>query len=274
MNTKITHILALTLGFIPFIYGCAPSAPSATQAQATSITVSATLPSKTKASTSDGLSIRETERVATVFAIQSATATFLPTHTPRQTPTPEPTSTPRPISKDDVLISYSRYAGDGTDEITSCLNAYYSYRFALYRDGHLIIFDKTRYLETRISQTEIDKLLSEIDATGLASVIGNGDQYMQNAPAPSFVGGWGSSIVVIEKRIDIIDALSNYLIEPVTKTIDIIENYRPQSLKPYTPESITLWVFSEQGLPAESFVPTPQLQFWNGLLTKSNLIIW
>jgi hypothetical protein len=49
------------------------------------------------------------------------------------------------------------------DDISACLDAYDTYRFVLNRDGHLIGFDEARYLEARISQAEIDKLLSEID---------------------------------------------------------------------------------------------------------------
>ena len=77
------------------------------------------------------------------------------------------------------------------DEISACLDGDDTYRFVLNRDGHLIRFDETRYLEARISQAEIDKLLSEIDATGFSSLTGDGDQYIQNPPPPSFTNTWG-----------------------------------------------------------------------------------
>jgi len=257
MNTKITHAFLLTLGVILLVYGCTSSTPSLKEGQSTFITVSETQPAQTETPTNIGLSIRETARVATVFALQTASVTSLPTHTPTQTPTIASTSTPKPVSKDDVLISYTRYGGDGADEITSCLNAYFSYQFVLYRDGRLIIFDKTHYLETRISQVEIESLLSRIDSTGISSVASDGDQYVQNAPTPPFLNGWGTSITIREKSIGITDMQSNYLIEPVTRTLDIIEKYKPSNLKPYMPESITLWVFAEQGSLLESFYPTP-----------------
>ena len=46
--------------------------------------------------TPDGLVLRSTERAATVFAIQTASGTFLPTHTPTETLTLTPTRTPVP----------------------------------------------------------------------------------------------------------------------------------------------------------------------------------
>jgi len=253
MSTKAFRKLTIVLIIISFTYACA-SHPIV--AQTTTIIPSGTS-AKSTTPAPNGLGVRETERAGTVFAIQTASTTLLPSPSSTNTLTPEPTSTPKPFSKDDVLVSYTRYGGDGMDEITSCLNAYYSYRFVLYRDGRLIVFDETRYLETRITQTEIDKLLSEIDATGFSSLIGDGDQYIQSAPTPSFINGWGSSITIIEKTIGITDTQSNYLVEPVIHTLNIIDNFRPQNLKPYVPESITLWVYSEQNSPIENFYPTP-----------------
>jgi hypothetical protein len=161
-------------------------------------------------------------------------------HPPTQTPNLDPASTPSQFSNNDVLISLIRDASDGMDEISACLNAYDTYRFVLNRDGHLIRFDETCYVEARISQAEIDKLLSEIEATGFSSLIGAGDQYIQNAPPPSFTNTWGGSITVNGKTITITPGQSDYLVEPVTKTLAIIEDYKPKNLQLYAPESITL----------------------------------
>lgn len=251
---KTFQIFSVALSTLTFTYSCV-SRPI--EAQVTVIIPSIS-PIKSTTATPNGLAFRETERVGTVYALQTASTTSLPSSLPTNTLTPEPTLTPKPLSSNDVLISYTRYAGDGTDEITSCLNAYYLYRFVLYRDGQLIMFDETRYLETTINQTEIDKLLSEIDGTGFSSLIGNGDQYIHNAPTPSFANGWGSNITVSGKSI-IIDVMqSNYVIEPIANALDIIANYKPKDLKPYMPESIVLFVFPEHGTEFESFQPAAE----------------
>ena len=181
-----------------------------------------------------------------------------PTYPPTQTPTLEPASTPIPFSNNDVLISLIRDASDGMDEISACLNADDTYRFLLNRDGHLIRFDEARYLEARITQAEIDKLLSEIDATGFSSLTGDGDQYIQNAPPPSFTNTWGGSITVNGKTITITPGQSDYLVEPVIKTLAIIEDYKPRNLQLYAPESITLWVFMERDFTLGLANPSPE----------------
>src|SRR5687767_6344315 len=91
---------------------------------------------------------------------------------PTQVLTLEPASTTSP-APNDVLISFIRDASDGMDEMSACLAAHDIYRFVLYGDGHLITFDGMQYLETKISQAEIDELLSEIEATGFSSLSGN-----------------------------------------------------------------------------------------------------
>jgi hypothetical protein len=181
-----------------------------------------------------------------------------PSETPTQLLTHEPSSTPSPLSSNNLLISFIQNASDGMDDISACLNGYDSYRFVLTRDGHLIRFDEGHYAETRISQAEIDKLVSEIEATGFSSLAGDGDQYIQNAPLPSFENTWGGSLTVNEKTITITPGQSDYLVESAIKTLDIIENYRPNDLRLYTPAGIKLWVFLEQDFGLGLANPTPE----------------
>jgi hypothetical protein len=159
-----------------------------------------------------------------------------------------------------VLIAYARNeGGDGIDDMSACLLGYSPYyRFVLFGDGRLVRFDKTRYLESKISQAEIDKLLSEIDATGFSSLTGDGDQYIQNAPAPSFKNTWEGSITIDEKTIPITAGQTDYLTDSVIKTLDIIENYKPKNLQPYTPESVALWVYREEDIRLGLASPTPE----------------
>lgn len=157
------------------------------------------------------------------------------------------------------------------DEMSACLAANDTYRFVLYGDGNLIMFDGVQYLETRISHAEIDELLSEIEATGFSSIIGDGDQYIQNAPTPSFVNTWGGSITVNEKTITITPGQSDYLVKPVKKALEIVENYRPKNLQLYAPESISLWVFLEESIRLGLANPTPEPPFLNWLVDDISL---
>ena len=144
------------------------------------------------------------------------------------------------------------------DEKSACLGAYDTYRFVLYGNGQLIRFDEGQFMETSISPAEIDDLLSEVESTGFASLAGDGDQYIENAPAPNFADTWGGSITVQGKTIAVTPGQSDYLTEPVTKTLEIIENYQPGNWQPYAPASVSLWVFMEDSIDLGTANPTPE----------------
>jgi len=156
-----------------------------------------------------------------------------------------------------VLISYSINAGDGVDEIKTCIYGYNDPQFVLYRNGRLIIFDNFRYMDTVISQDEVDRLLKKIEATGFSSIEESGDQYILNAPTPAYTGGWGSYIKVKDKTIGIDGAQSDYLVEPVKKALEIIQTYKPMNLKPYAPDSANVWAFMIQDTSFDNYSPTP-----------------
>jgi hypothetical protein len=167
-------------------------------------------------------------------------------------------------------------ASDGMDDKSACLAANDIYRFVLYQDGRLIKFDGFQYVETRISQAEMDDFLLDIEATGFSSLSGEGDQYIKNAPPPSFINTWGGSVTVKETMVTVTPGQSAYLVDPVTKTLEIMENYRPANLQPYAPESASLWVFLEESIDLGLGNPTPEppVLKWavgeinlNGLLT-------
>ncbi len=112
------------------------------------------------------------------------------------TPAPTPSTEASIPFSNDVVVSFTIRASDGMDEMSACLAANDIYRFVLYRDGRLIKFDGFQYVGTRISQGEIDNFLSDIEATGFSSLRGDGDQYIKNAPPPSFTDTWGGSVTV------------------------------------------------------------------------------
>jgi hypothetical protein len=175
-----------------------------------------------------------------------------------------------PFSKD-VVVSFIIDASDGMDDMSACLAANDIYRFVLYADGRLIKFDGFQYVETRISQSEMEDFLSSIEATGFSSLSGNGDQYIENAPPPSFKDTWGGTVTVKEKTIPVTPGQSEYLVEPVTKTLEIIENYKPVNLGPYAPESVSLWVFQEENISLGLTNPTREPPVLNWSVDEINL---
>jgi hypothetical protein len=63
---------------------------------------------------------------------------------------------------------------------------------------------------------------------------------------------------VKEKTIPVTPGQSEVLVEAVTKTLEIIENYRPASVQPYAPESVSLRVFPEESISLGLTNPTPE----------------
>ena len=183
------------------------------------------------------------------------------------------TSTPGTTTaiSNDAVVSFTRDAYDGMDEMSACLGAYDIPRFVLYRDGRLIKFDGFQYVETRLSQADMDKLLSDIEATGFSSLSGDGDQYIENAPPPSFTDTWGGSITVNKTKITVTPGQSDNLVKPVTKTLEVIENYKPANLQPYSPENVSLWVFLEENINLGLANPTPEPPVMNWSVDKINL---
>ena len=175
-----------------------------------------------------------------------------------------------PISND-VVVSFTIGANDGMDDKSACLAANDIYRFVLYQDGRLIKFDEFQYVETRVSQSEMEDFLSDIEATGFSSLSGNGDQYIKNAPPPSFRGTWGGSVTVNETTIPVTPGQSDYLVEPVTKTLEIIKNYTPANLQPYAPESVGIWVFLEESIDLGLGNPTPEPPVLKWVVDEINL---
>lgn len=181
-----------------------------------------------------------------------------PPHLPGQTQTNVPTETPFPLPPNPILVSSGVGAGDGVDEITSCLQAYHTYRFVLYQDGHLIVFDGNRYLETVISHEEVNKLLTEIDEAGFFSVSGDGDQYVPTAPTPAYAGGLSYFMSVKGKTVEVHHTHSEDVVASIDKTRKLIENFQPSSLKIYKPESVKIWAVLLQDISLGIASPTPE----------------
>lgn len=210
-------------------------------------------------STSNGASTLLTKRVGTVMALQTASATPLPTLSPIQTPPPESTLIPTLTPENPILISRINYSGDGVDEITSCLNNWDTYNFVLYQDGRLIIVSKGNYLETVVPISTINKLMSEIQVTGYFALTGDDYQYVESAPTPLPSGwSWGSRITINGKSINLRgDISSDYEVEAIKETKLLIDNLETSDLKPYEPNSVLAYVVSITDPSFDSYDPQP-----------------
>jgi len=180
-----------------------------------------------------------------------------------QPPINDAVSTLDSSGNNELLVSFGVGAGDGVDEITSCLEAYHTYRFALYQDGYLILFDGDRYLETVLSQAEVNKLLTEIDEAGLFSVSGNGDQYAPPAPTPAYAGGLSYFISVKGKTVEVHHTHYENVVPSIDKTKKIIENFHPSSLKIHRPESVKIWTVLTRDISLGIASPTPEAPLLN-----------
>lgn len=174
------------------------------------------------------------------------------------TPTLELIFTPSPQPENPVLISRTNYSGDGIDEFTSCLRGLDTYNFVLYQDGHLII-SQVNYLETIIPQAVIDELMNEIQATGFFNLTGKDDQYIINAPTALPSGwSWGSRITVKETSISLRgDISSDYEVEAIKKTKQLINDFIPLDLKPYKPNTVLLYVVLIDNSSFDEYDPKP-----------------
>jgi WD40 repeat protein len=104
--------ITLTLMIVLFTFGCTSTAIQPPIAAGTEVRMAIDV---SQTPTTDRLLSRSTERVATIFALQTASATPLPTHPPTETlaPTatrmPTSTSTPLLLSRQGPWLAYLRY---------------------------------------------------------------------------------------------------------------------------------------------------------------------
>jgi len=63
---------------------------------------------------------------------------------------------------------------------------------------------------------------------------------------------------VNEPTITVTPGPSDNLVESVIKTLEVVENYEPANLRPYAPESVSLWVFLEESINLGLANPTPE----------------
>jgi hypothetical protein len=166
-----------------------------------------------------------------------------------------PSSTP--ILENPILISYKQDGNDSIDRFTGCLIGLNTLSFVLYNNGRVVLFDGSRFMESTISQTEVQQLLADIESTGFFSVKGNGDEFVSPPPTSGFVGSSMQFITVKKKKINVTAGQYQYLVEPIKETIEIVRKYKPQRLAPYVPDKLYIWVYPTQDTALTNFNPTP-----------------
>src|SRR5215212_1281791 len=164
---------------------------------------------------------------------------------------------PTPFLENSVLISYEHNRNDSIDYFTACLGGLSTFRFVLYSNGRVVLFDDSQFMETTIPQAEIDKLLADIESTGFFLVKGGGDEFVSPPPTSSFVGSSMEIITVKEKTFAITAGEYQYLIEPIKESIQIVTEYKPARLVPFFPEKLNIWVYPVQDTGFTNYDPTP-----------------
>ncbi|HLO17472.1 MAG TPA: hypothetical protein VK206_21745 [Anaerolineales bacterium] len=174
---------------------------------------------------------------------------------PTQQSIEHPSSTP--VLENSILISYEHDGNDSIDRFTGCLIGLNTLSFVLYDNGRVVLFDGSQFMESTIPQSEVEKLLANIESTGFFSVKGNGDEFVSPPPTPSFVGDSQQIITVKKKTFAITTGQYQYLAEPIKDTIEIVSQYQPQRLAPYVPDKLYLWVYPIQDTALTNYNPTP-----------------
>ena len=166
-------------------------------------------------------------------------------------------SSSTPVSENSILLSYEQDGNDSIDRFTGCLIGINTLSFVLYDNGRLVLFDGLQYMESTISQPDVKKLLADIESTGFFSVKGNGDEFVSPPPAPNFVGESQEIITVKNKTFAITTGQYKYVTKSIKDTMEVVKQYKPPRLVPYTPDRLALWVYPIKDTAVTNYYPTP-----------------
>lgn len=217
--------------------------------------------------------VKSSPPVATPILAQ--TATYLSTPSiPIETDTPTPYLTrfveTRPYQEKQIILDYYD-VGHHTmfDGITDWSHS----SLVLYTDGQLIV-SKGGYFQKRLSQQEIDWLLSQIEGFGFFEI--ETAEYDEENPIYDFGGKYERvydgirhcllTYIEIEKKICAAEHYFEYLIPQMKELLKFLDEYEPEGLMPYTPDRILLYV--EAGRPSyylEGFLPDTSIPWLDNL---------
>jgi hypothetical protein len=281
MNISLPNVNAILLLLVLIFTSCKTPTITVTPALAPFLSPTKTLPPiKTKE----------------IPAITSLPSTLSPTETPTiipsKTPTPisSPTLTPSlvetqtPIPTKPVLVSYSILGGDGGDEFSECLLWEYENSLVIYEDGQLIILGDHGLETTALTSDQIQQLMSQIEETGFFEVDGTGelrehdpiyeiDQSIQVGDGGSYI-----QITVEDRTIWIYKPIEEYVIKPISNTLEIIRSYQPSGLTQYNPDKLWLkiWRLPHPSGDIDWQIATPiaPIELWPSLLPPLNNLLY
>jgi hypothetical protein len=169
--------------------------------------------------------------------------------------------TPSKTPGKQILVQYRSSWGDGVDEVVRCLYGQ-SYRFTLFADGQLIYLHDSILLESKLSETEINQFLQNLENTGFLDLVGDGseretDPIYENGPDFVGDGAGGTYIKVKDKSIGYYFPLKDYLVGSIVQVENLILSYQPQQFEIYFPEFISLLIFPIDDSSSINFSPTP-----------------
>lgn len=160
------------------------------------------------------------------------------------------TSTPNPI-----LIARGTTAGDGADEAYICLFwRYPNWSLVIYTDGRLIMHTSEGLVEKRLSQQEIQSIFSQIDQTGFFD---QRESIYDNLPEAYAEGGPGEVLQVKDSTLWINGALRDYLIQPVSDTLEILDEIEVNETEFYTPQELWMMIVDITDLESLDYYATP-----------------
>ena len=198
------------------------------------------------------------------------------------------TKTPTPLPTKSVLISYGILGGDVGDEIFECLLWRYENSFVLYEDGQLVILGNQGLETTTLSFDQVERLITQIERTGYFEIEGTGE-LRENDPIyeidQSIQVGDGApyiQITVNDKTVSVYTPIEEYVIKPISDSIEIIRSFQPSGLVQYEPENIMLLIWRLSRPPEEIdwqiATPIPPTELWpstlpplDNLLDEENL---
>jgi hypothetical protein len=173
-----------------------------------------------------------------------------PTDTPISTPTQSVEI--RPYQKKQIILDYYDV---GWHTMFDGIIDWSHSSLVLYTDGQLIV-SRGGYFQKRLSQHEIDWLLSQIEGFGFFEI--ETAQYDEENPIYDFGGKYERvydgihycllTNLEIEKKVCAAEHYFEYLIPQMKELLKFLDEYEPEGLTPYTPDRILLYV--EAGRPS------------------------
>ncbi len=188
---------------------------------------------------------------ATVTPIPATVIKPQPTHTATITLNPTVSPTPKPpfpsYTTKAVVLDYN---SGGSHTLFDLVRDYSYSNLVLYSDGQMIVPGKT-YLQKKLSEKEINQLLTQLDKLGFFRIESN-QQHDETDHLYNFGSNysriydslWDCVVVKGERPRNLCayEIFSDYLIPEMKNTLKFLDDYPTDGMTPYIPDRIVLWV--------------------------------